>query len=131
PGAQPVRAGDRGDRVGEERPHGQRDDPLAHHREPITRAGTPAAIAPAGTSRVTTAPAPTCAPRPTVTPGRIVAPTPTSQPSSRTIGAKWSGPSMIGAARSGGSSCAEVSRRAAGPMPPPPASGKPPPERRQ
>src|SRR5262249_14018181 len=40
---------------------------------PMTAAGTPATIACAGTSFVTTAPAPTSAPSPMVTPARIVA----------------------------------------------------------
>src|SRR5690606_36568477 len=50
----------------------------AHGRILSTRAGLPAATAYAGTSRVTTAPAPICAPRPTVTPGRTIAPIPRS-----------------------------------------------------
>src|SRR5919198_5732257 len=40
-------------------------------REATGRAGTPATIAPGGTSRVTTDPAPTIAPAPILTPGRI------------------------------------------------------------
>ena len=47
---------------------------------PITRAGTPATIAYAGTSRVTTAPAATSAPAPIVTPAMIVALLPTAAP---------------------------------------------------
>ena len=44
-----------------------------HQVAPTTRAGTPATVAPAGTSRVTTAPAPTVAPSPMVTPPRTTA----------------------------------------------------------
>jgi hypothetical protein len=48
----------------------------------MMRAGTPATIAPSGTSRVTTAPAPTIALAPIVTPGSTIAPAPsqTSDP---------------------------------------------------
>ena len=54
----------------------------------ITLAGTPATIVCAGTSLVTTAPAPTIAPSPTVTPGRTVteAPSHTFRPSSTGAG---------------------------------------------
>src|SRR5205814_9962717 len=51
-------------------------EPLAHLISPrwIGRAGTPTTVAPAGTSRVTTAPAPTTASAPTRIRGRTVAP---------------------------------------------------------
>src|SRR6185436_1896601 len=48
----------------------------------MTRAGTPATMAPAGTSLVTTAPAPTSAPAPMVTPPMMVALLPMEAPSS-------------------------------------------------
>src|SRR6185437_9919704 len=43
---------------------------------PIRRAGFPATVAPAATSRVTTLPAPITAPSPIVTPGMMSAPPP-------------------------------------------------------
>src|SRR5579863_2238414 len=81
-----------------------------------TRAGTPATTAKAGTSRVTTAPAPTIAPRPIVTPGRTTAPVPMSDPDSmRTGSASWS-VSMTG--RSEGSPLCRAPRiRTPGPTP--------------
>jgi hypothetical protein len=48
---------------------------------PRCRAGTPATVAPAGTSRLTTAPAPTIAPAPTLTPPSRIAPEPIVAPS--------------------------------------------------
>lgn len=48
----------------------------AHYTSLITRAGEPTAIAAAGTSFVTTEPAPTTALSPMVTPGRITEPEP-------------------------------------------------------
>src|SRR5689334_1622849 len=45
-------------------------------RHTRTRAGLPKAVAPAGTSRVTTLPAPISASSPMATPGRIIAPAP-------------------------------------------------------
>src|SRR5579885_2606079 len=45
-------------------------------RERRIRAGLPATVAPGGTSRVTTPPAPTIASSPIVTPGRMIAPPP-------------------------------------------------------
>src|SRR5262245_53563925 len=68
---------------------------------PITRAGTPATIAWAGTSRVTTAPAPTSAPSPMVTPPRIVALLPmearalTSVLTTCQSASVWSSPSAV------------------------------------
>ena len=53
----------------------------------IFRAGTPATIAPAGTSRATTAPAATIASSPMLTPGRIVACEPTHTPFPKRMGA--------------------------------------------
>ncbi len=49
------------------------------------RAGTPRTIAPGGTSRVTTAPAPTSAPAPTRTPPSTTAPDPIDAPRSTTV----------------------------------------------
>jgi hypothetical protein len=48
----------------------------------ITRHGLPAANTPAGTSRVTTLPAPITARAPMLTPGRMIAPRNTRSPSS-------------------------------------------------
>src|SRR6185503_6109883 len=50
-------------------------------RSLMNLAGTPPTKVFAGTSRVTTAPAPTIAPRPTATPARIVAPVIRTAPS--------------------------------------------------
>ena len=50
---------------------------------PSSFAGTPATVAPSGTSRVTTAPAPTKALRPIEIPGRTFAPVPIVTPSAR------------------------------------------------
>ena len=50
-----------------------------------SRAGTPATFSPAGTSLVTTAPAPTRAPRPMRTPPRITLPDPRLAPCSTTV----------------------------------------------
>src|SRR5205814_2335709 len=52
----------------------------------ITRAGLPATIVRAGTSFVTTAPAPIIAPSPIVTPGRITAPLPIEARRLTTVG---------------------------------------------
>src|SRR5690606_29557274 len=80
------------------------------------RAGLPTTTAYAGTSRVTTAPAPTCAPLPMVTPGRTIAPTPTSASSSMTTGANASGACRIGTPRPA-SRCTEVRIFTQGPTP--------------
>ena len=48
---------------------------------PLMTAGTPAAVQPAGTSRVTTAPAPAVDQAPTVRPGMMTPPAPTNAPS--------------------------------------------------
>src|SRR5262249_19505121 len=52
-----------------------------HVRLPITCAGFPTATAPAGTSRVTTAPAPITAPAPMCTPSSTITLLPSQQPS--------------------------------------------------
>jgi hypothetical protein len=81
--------------------------PAQLHRS-ITRnrwAGTPATVAPAGTSCVTTAPAPTSAPAPIRTPPRITAPEPTLASSSTTVRSRvqscsvWSPPPVRRRAR--------------------------------
>src|SRR5581483_10053547 len=65
------------------------------------RAGLPATTAPAGTSRVTTAPAPTSAPSPIVTPPRTTAPEPIEAPRSTRVrrsiqsASVWSSPSSV------------------------------------
>src|SRR5690606_19248649 len=60
------------------------------------RAGTPATVAWAGTSLVTTAPAPTRAPSPMVMPGRMVALEPMETPSSTTVGTTSQSASVCG-----------------------------------
>ena len=52
----------------------------------MTRAGTPPTVAPGGTSRVTTAPAPTVAPSPIVTPPSTTARWPRNTPSPMVTG---------------------------------------------
>src|SRR6478609_5310653 len=61
--------------------HGHAPSPVA-----MTRAGTPPTVAPGGTLRVTTAPAPTVAPSPMVTPPRTTARWPTNTRSPMTTG---------------------------------------------
>src|SRR6266576_1902526 len=65
-------------------PDGDRTFSRKAHSVPLRRcrAGLPITVTPAGTSRVTTLPAPITAPSPTVTPGRTIAPPPiqTSRP---------------------------------------------------
>src|SRR5213076_50694 len=56
------------------------DQRCGYRTSPITRAGLPATTAKAGTSRVTTAPAPTSARGEIVTPARIVALLPIAAP---------------------------------------------------
>lgn len=56
------------------------------------RAGLPATTWKAGTSFITTLPAPTVTPRPIVTPGRTVTPPPNQQSSPIVIGLPSSGP---------------------------------------
>ncbi len=63
------------------------------------RHGLPAATTPAGTSRMTTLPAPTIESRPIVTPGQTMTPAPSQAFSSIATGR----PSSIPAARSSGS----------------------------
>lgn len=59
--------------------------PAASEASGNGRAGTPATLAPGGTSRVTTLPAPITASLPIVTPSKIRAPAPTQTLSSMTI----------------------------------------------
>src|SRR5262249_48848788 len=71
-------------REGARQPVVGRAGSAAHRSSPslTARAGLPANVAPAGTSRVTTAPAATRAPAPTRTPLRMIAPMPIQAPSS-------------------------------------------------
>src|SRR5262249_42127207 len=81
--------------------HPHRSRPRASRTSPTTRAGTPATTAWAGTSRVTTAPAPTTAPSPTVSPPRMVALLPieardrTSVRTTDQSASVWSAPSSV------------------------------------
>src|SRR5678816_2842700 len=59
-----------------------------------TRAGLPATTAPAGTSFVTTLPAPTVAASPMVTPQRIVAPEPIEAPRLTVVGTHFQSASV-------------------------------------
>src|SRR5437868_1997825 len=67
-------------------------------RSAIARAGTPATVAPGGTSRVTTAPAPISACAPMVTPHMMMAPLPIDAPRQTRVGTTdqsrsvWSSP---------------------------------------
>ena len=61
-----------------------------------TRAGLPTTVAPAGTSRVTTAPAPTMAPLPMRTPHKIVAPEPIAASSSIQVSVSVQSPGALG-----------------------------------
>src|SRR5204862_6280572 len=74
-------------------------------REPIvrelghagtTRAGLPSTVAPAGTSRATTAPAPSLAPAPTSTPFNTIAPIPIQAPSPMRTGRLSTGGRPVG-----------------------------------
>ena len=66
-----------------------------------TRQGLPTASTPAGTSRVTTLPAPTTARSPTLTPGHTITPPPSHAPSPIAIGRALSQPELRSAASSG------------------------------
>src|SRR4029450_5973736 len=59
----------------------QRNLDTTHITQLLARAGTPITVAPAATSRVTTAPAPTTAKAPTRKPARTTAPAPICAPS--------------------------------------------------